>query len=486
MGDPLRRLSSQSGANKAAGRALVALALVFGCGVFAAAADDMKLCLVNEIVATGSPALEEACARLIESGKLRGKQLALAYNNRAVSLSGRGEFKRALQEQNEAIRLWPDNIVARGTRASIYVNLGDYDRALADLDDAVRSNPKDAWNYTWRGRTYAQKGDYTRALIDLDKSVRLNPKDTGSYYWRGWVYTKTKDYDRAVADFTRAIGLDPPNPAVFYFGRCQANFLNGDYDRALPDCNEAIERAPTLGGSFVARCAIYAAKGDLDRGLRDCDDDIVREPKRITNRLWRGFIYERKGELAKAIADYQAALAVDPTNQDTRIPPAIGATLDDVRAHLANVQGQAAKAAAANSPGPDHAASTPAKGDARALMEKHGLLGVWALNCSAAASQQNPYTVFRALDDRHVQRDVMTGPSERKEAGIVETAAETGSDLAYTFANETRTLRIDGNRMRVAGLTRDGTKLVSDGKHLASLGNAALTGTDTPWISKCQ
>ena len=42
------------------------------------------------------------------------------------------------------------------------------------------------------------------------------------------------------------------------------------------------------------------------------------------------------------------------------------------------------------------------------------------------------------------------------------------------------------NRTRLVELARNGTKLIADGKHLAAFGNAALTGKETPWASKCQ
>jgi tetratricopeptide (TPR) repeat protein len=498
-----------SRANRAAGRALVALTLFFGCGVFSAAADDRKSCFVKGHVEAGS-AMEEACARLIKSGKLRGKYLSSAYAHRALSLAARGEYQRALQEQNEAIRLWPDNAILRTNRATIYLKMQQYERALMDLGDSIRLDPKEADSYFWRasvyssqhlydravaestraielspkqggyyylrGQSYAFMREYERALEDLTRAIKLTPDNVWNYYWRGWVYLKQQLYDRAIADYTKAIRLKP-DQGELYNGRCDAYLVKGEYDRALSDCNEGIQRAPKDIG-FIRRCEIYVAKGELDPALRDCDDALRLEPKTISSHLWRGYIYERKGELAKAAADYREALAIDPGNRDIHIPPAIGASLDEVRAHLASLQSGTAAASAA--------ASTPTQGDARTIMEKRGLLGVWAANCSAAVSQQNPYTVFRALDERRVQRDVMIGSTERKEAGIIETATAAGDALTYTQADETRTLRVADNRLQLVEMVRNGTTVVAGGAYLTAYGDAALTGKKTLPATKCQ
>src|SRR4029077_8778288 len=214
----------------------------------------------------------------------------------------------------------------------------------------------------------------------------------------------------------------------------------------------------------------------------DCDDEIKQNQQSISGHLWRGFIYEQKRDAARAIADYQQALAIDPGAKIIHIPPAIGQTLEDVRAYLARLQGSAAA-------GGGRARSIPTRGDARPILEKRGLLGVWAADCSVPASPQNTYTVYRAIDERRVQRDVMIGPTQRIEAGIIEPATHTGDGIAYLQTGATRDetiMRVAGNRPRVAELARNGTNAIANGSYLPAYGDAALIGRETPWANKCQ
>jgi tetratricopeptide (TPR) repeat protein len=463
--------------------ALAAVALLFLLCRPALAQSDSKLCLGRKIITMADDRLEEACARYIKSGDARGKNLAAAYAARALSLANRGEYDRALQEQDQALRLWPDSANLRRNRGTIYVQKGDYDRSIDDLNEAAALNRKDPITYYWLGYAYYFKQDYERALDNFTMAIRYDADYASAYVSRGLTYSKMQNYDRAIAEYTRAIKSQPKD-AQAYLRRCEAYFDKRDFDRALPDCNEALQRDPKLGAQG-RRCEIYVEKGEFDRALRDCEEDIRRDGQSISSHLWRGYIREQKGDLDLAAYDYQKALEVDLTFRTVHVPRALGATLDDVRNHLAKMKsaggGQQSISSAASS-----IASLPAQGDARPILEKRGLLGVWSFNCAAAVSQQNRYYVFRALDDKRVQRDEMIGPAQRDTAGVIETAAEAGNELTYTLASETRTVRLDGNRSRVIEIIRDGTKTIANGSYLMAYGNAALTGKETPWASKCQ
>ncbi len=64
--------------------------------------------------------------------------VARIYNARAQSYVGTKEFKKALADANEAIRLDPRLSVAYNTRGAVFGNLGDMTKALNDFDNAIR------------------------------------------------------------------------------------------------------------------------------------------------------------------------------------------------------------------------------------------------------------------------------------------------------------------------------------------------------------
>src|ERR1700689_2727558 len=76
-----------------------------------------------------------ACTQSINSGKWKGHNQAVNYNN----------------------------------RGNAYRLKGDNDHAFADYTQAISLDPKDADYYNGRGNAYGNKGDYDRAHAGFDK-----------------------------------------------------------------------------------------------------------------------------------------------------------------------------------------------------------------------------------------------------------------------------------------------------------------------------
>ena len=66
--------------------------------------------------------------------------------------------------------------------------MGQYDRAIQDYDQAIRLNPNWAEAFNNRGRAYSDKGQHDRAIQDLDQAIRLNPNFAEAFYNRGHAY----------------------------------------------------------------------------------------------------------------------------------------------------------------------------------------------------------------------------------------------------------------------------------------------------------
>ena len=74
---------------------------------------------------------------IIQSGQEPREKLATAFDNRGVAYRRKGEYDRALQDYEQAIRLNPSNAYAYNNRGIIYRINGEYARAIADYDEAI-------------------------------------------------------------------------------------------------------------------------------------------------------------------------------------------------------------------------------------------------------------------------------------------------------------------------------------------------------------
>src|SRR5215475_9343965 len=79
-----------------------------------------------------------ACTRIIEDGGTSTKDRAAAFYNRGIAYRGKGQFDRAIQDYDEAIRLNPNNASAFFMRGNAYAGKDQYDRAIEDYDRAIR------------------------------------------------------------------------------------------------------------------------------------------------------------------------------------------------------------------------------------------------------------------------------------------------------------------------------------------------------------
>ena len=114
-----------------------------------------------------------------------------------------------------------ESLVAFGIEA---YNEGEYKQAIQNYDEAIRLSPQDANTYSSRGMAYWHLGQYERAIQDYDEAIELNLQQAEVYYARGNITRKSLVYyargiayeglgktKEAELDFQKAkdLGYDP-------------------------------------------------------------------------------------------------------------------------------------------------------------------------------------------------------------------------------------------------------------------------------------
>jgi tetratricopeptide (TPR) repeat protein len=177
--------------------------------------------------------------------KLEDYEGALADLNKAIELGvdsyherGTARFKLmdytgALADLDKAMELNPDDEaihtsreLVRGwiefTGSQAYEDSGDakskhgdYKGAIADYDNVIKMDPQNAETYRTRAFLKYATQDYHGALADYNKVIELDPKNAKAYKGRGLAKFKLDDYDGAIADYNKAAKLDPANSASY-------------------------------------------------------------------------------------------------------------------------------------------------------------------------------------------------------------------------------------------------------------------------------
>jgi len=80
---------------------------------------------------------------------------------------------------------------------------GEYDKAIQDLDLAIKLKPDYARAFRNRGDAYRGKGDRDRAIADYKQALSLNPNDA-----------LKEDIEKALAELEPSAKPDAPDGAA--------------------------------------------------------------------------------------------------------------------------------------------------------------------------------------------------------------------------------------------------------------------------------
>jgi len=113
---------------------VITLAAIIGFAVLAPRqqSQDWIRCVNKE---KASPDLQiGGCTTVIQSDKESKNNLAIAFTNRGVAYRNKGQYARAIQDYDQAIKLDPNYAIAFRNRGIAYDEKGQYDRAIRDYD----------------------------------------------------------------------------------------------------------------------------------------------------------------------------------------------------------------------------------------------------------------------------------------------------------------------------------------------------------------
>jgi tetratricopeptide (TPR) repeat protein len=85
---------------------------------------------------------------------------------------------------------------------------GNYARALEQYDTALREDPQDIYALRGRARSLMQLGRDQEALAAFDEAIARKPNVGAPYANRGILYDRMGKYRQAVADYEKALQLD--------------------------------------------------------------------------------------------------------------------------------------------------------------------------------------------------------------------------------------------------------------------------------------
>lgn len=201
-----------------------------------------------------------------ERGKIHvlkgNKELARADFRKATE---KGSFLVEVQEQLDILdgRRQPQSAKTAETfleNGKKSVNEDNFKQAIAEFNEAIKLSPNSGEAHYFRGIALAQTGMMDEAIADLTKTIMFNYRRDLAYFNRGILYSRKKDYYWAIDSLTKSLNYDNTS-AETYLARGVAYYHSQEFDKSIADFSQAITIAPNASNNYLWRSYSLCKKG---------------------------------------------------------------------------------------------------------------------------------------------------------------------------------------------------------------------------------
>lgn len=237
------------------------------------------------------------------------------YSRRGAVRAARRDFRGAIADLDQALKLAPDNIEFLRQRAQLHAQMHQPDRALDDLDHLIKLKANDVEGLLLRAALRRQKDSGADVSRDIDAAAAAAAKSSDQRFEIADLYELTDDFPKAVAQYDLWIAAHPDDRRrpIALNGRCWARALSGkNLDLALKDCNSALSGMPHNPSFLDSRGLVRLRMGDNARAIVDYDEALTADDKIAWSHYGRGIAKLRLGQKEAGDADLAKAKALDP------------------------------------------------------------------------------------------------------------------------------------------------------------------------------
>ncbi|HRF68513.1 MAG TPA: tetratricopeptide repeat protein [Muribaculum sp.] len=191
------------------------------------------------------------------------------YVGRARLRLATGDTIAAVDDINKALELNKNAVNAYIMRADIAIkSSGDYKSALADMDEAIKLQPQYAGFFINRAFLRYNLDDYFGAMADYDYAIQLEPLNATALFNRGLLRAEVHDNNKAIDDFSKVLQLDTDNYHALY-NRALLYKDIADYRSSITDLDRVIEAYPGFAGAYFVRSEAKRLMGDTGSAEKD-------------------------------------------------------------------------------------------------------------------------------------------------------------------------------------------------------------------------
>ncbi|MEJ5051604.1 tetratricopeptide repeat protein [Chryseobacterium culicis] len=140
--------------------------------------------------------------------KFSKNDTAINFYQKAVDASKQENWKEAIQNYEQAVKIDPKFIYAWDNLGICYRRVGEYDKALNAYKQSLAADPKGKMPLQNIAITYVYKKEYQKAIDAYNDFDKIYPGDPEVYYGMGQVYfTYLKNNEKGLDNICKAYRL---------------------------------------------------------------------------------------------------------------------------------------------------------------------------------------------------------------------------------------------------------------------------------------
>jgi tetratricopeptide (TPR) repeat protein/predicted aspartyl protease len=258
--------------------------------------------------------------RMVEAAPATAGIDSASLGRRAAAHAARRDFRSAVRDYTEALKMTPDDPDMLRGRALAYARIKQEDLAVQDLDRALKLAPGHVQSLLARGEIRLGRKDLAGAQADFAAAIKAAPEELHLPLAVADRYGDAGAFDQAIALYDDWISRHPRDSKVAdaFNGRCWTRAVwNRDLNLAVADCDAALRRSRPNSATLNSRGVLRLRLGQLDAAIADLDASLKLQPNLAWSLYARGLAKARKGPPGAGDADIKAAKALDPDLAET-------------------------------------------------------------------------------------------------------------------------------------------------------------------------
>lgn len=232
--------------------------------------------------------------------------VALLFGVALFSADAAGQNRRDLQRANRLV-----------TEGNQLFNQRNYSAAAEKYAEAIVLAPRNAGAYFWKGMAHHNLGQGEMALAEFDRALTFGYERPVDIYRTRWkIHFARKDYAAALGDVSNGSSLDPDN-FEFVLARGDINFVQKNYNAAIPAYLAALQKQPGNGAILLNLAWSYYFTGDTNAQYNYAKQALTRGVQNPADAhlLIADAAYKLR-RYPEATESYRQALNANPDNYD--------------------------------------------------------------------------------------------------------------------------------------------------------------------------